>query len=368
MINARAGSFLLLSALALQGCFWGDGNPYAAAFGQKSSAQSMKEAQTTADDRTLDMVDKARAKAKATPGGVDEARTFAEAISAAITLGALERRQISPDTLLAEASDALEASVIAFPDQKAEAMFSKGSMYLAAGKTDDAVTALRASMDARPSPRACVTLIAELDKQGDPKKEIVPLCKKTRPSVSDEETKFNLLDACLEHTHATSVDEGLKWAGLVDIRFYKEYTIRIQAENEARRRDEEARAERERADAAARAEEARRRQAQMSSQSMGSSGSGSSGNSSGSSASSGPWRVTLHNECKQTVKLFLGKKPKWGSGTYTSIGSNTISSYSGSPGDMIWIVDDGQNGLSSLSPSGTQRVKILSGCTGFAPD
>lgn len=79
--------------------------------------------------------------------------------------------------------------------------------------------------------------------------------------------------------------------------------------------------------------------------------------------------VTLHNDCDHTVKLFLGDKPKFGSGTNTSLGSNTTTSYQMKPGDMIWITDDSENGLSSTSIGGgsSQRINITSSCTGFGP-
>jgi hypothetical protein len=80
--------------------------------------------------------------------------------------------------------------------------------------------------------------------------------------------------------------------------------------------------------------------------------------------------VDLHNDCGHTVKLFLGARPKWGSGTSTSLGSNTTSSYDMKPGDTIWIIDDSENGLDSFSASekgAFQRVRISSSCTNFAP-
>lgn len=80
--------------------------------------------------------------------------------------------------------------------------------------------------------------------------------------------------------------------------------------------------------------------------------------------------VELHNDCDHTVKLFLGDKPKFGSGTNTSLGSNTTTSYQMKPGDMIWITDDSENGLSSTSiggGGGMQRIRIMPGCTGFGP-
>ncbi|MGZ3422691.1 MAG: hypothetical protein ACXWUG_05650 [Polyangiales bacterium] len=79
--------------------------------------------------------------------------------------------------------------------------------------------------------------------------------------------------------------------------------------------------------------------------------------------------LTLHNDCKKTVKLFLGDKPKWGSGTNTSIGSNTTQSYSLGVGKMIWIVDDSENGVAQYTGQpGSHRIKIPASCTGFIPD
>lgn len=93
-----------------------------------------------------------------------------------------------------------------------------------------------------------------------------------------------------------------------------------------------------------------------------------SSSSSSSSSSSGPKivSVSIKNECRQTVKLFYGKKPKFGSGTYSSLGSNTRTSKSMKEGDMIWLVDDGQNGLGGVSiSSGTRDVEILKSCNGI---
>lgn len=344
-----------LATFAAQGCFFIPRGTGSSGYGAQSQQEAMANAQASTDDAMIARVDAARKKAKQNPGGVDEARLFAQAVAGAFELGAVKRKGLPADPLLAEASDALEAAAVAFPDQKPEVMFSKGGMFLAAGKTEDGVTALRASMDAKPSPRACVALIAELDKQGDPKKEIVPFCKKARPNAASDETRFALLDACITHTHAKSADKGLEWAGAADAKFYKEYSMKLELEEQERRRAEEERSARRRAEEDSRRQaDDRRRAEQASSQS------------SAPSAPSG-WHLSLKNSCSKSVKLFLGKKPKWGSGTYTSLGSNTISSYSGSAGDMIWIVDDGQNGISSLSPSGSQTMQILASCSGFGP-
>jgi hypothetical protein len=81
-------------------------------------------------------------------------------------------------------------------------------------------------------------------------------------------------------------------------------------------------------------------------------------------APAGPVSVTIRSACSQTVKVFFGDKPKYGSGTYSSISSNSVQSHSFQPGDMMWIVDESENGLGSTSVSaGTRELEIGSGCT-----
>lgn len=78
----------------------------------------------------------------------------------------------------------------------------------------------------------------------------------------------------------------------------------------------------------------------------------------------GPVSVTLRNTCKQNVKVFFGDKPKFGSGRYSSMSSNSSTSATFQPGDMFWIVDDGENGISSVTvQSGMRQIEILDGCT-----
>jgi hypothetical protein len=79
-----------------------------------------------------------------------------------------------------------------------------------------------------------------------------------------------------------------------------------------------------------------------------------------------PTMVDMRNECSKTVRLFIGEKPKIGSGKTTTLGSNTTTS-EGRKADgtqMIWIVDDKDNGLASANviPT-TKKVVIESSCT-----
>jgi hypothetical protein len=81
------------------------------------------------------------------------------------------------------------------------------------------------------------------------------------------------------------------------------------------------------------------------------------------------YSLTLHNSCPRTVGLYHGTgsgRPPFASGTYGSIGSNTTESFSGFAPETFWIVDDSRNGVSSFTASGgSQRVEIVSSCSGF---
>ena len=84
-------------------------------------------------------------------------------------------------------------------------------------------------------------------------------------------------------------------------------------------------------------------------------------------APSGPVSVTIRSSCSKTVKVFYGDKPKFGSGTYSSISSNSVQSHSFQEGDLFWIVDESENGISSASISrGTRELEIGSSCSGIS--
>ena len=80
----------------------------------------------------------------------------------------------------------------------------------------------------------------------------------------------------------------------------------------------------------------------------------------------GPVSVTLRNSCKETVKVFFGDKPKFGSGRYSTMSSNSSTSSSFQPGDMFWIVDESENGISSVTVAeGMREIEIIDGCAGM---
>jgi hypothetical protein len=84
-------------------------------------------------------------------------------------------------------------------------------------------------------------------------------------------------------------------------------------------------------------------------------------------APQGPVSVTIRSACSKTVKVFFGDKPKFGSGTYSSIDSNSVSSHSFRPGEQLWIVDESENGLGSAQvSSSTHELEVSSSCTAIS--
>jgi hypothetical protein len=78
-----------------------------------------------------------------------------------------------------------------------------------------------------------------------------------------------------------------------------------------------------------------------------------------------PTTVEFHSDCPKTTPVFYGDKPKFGSGTKSSIGSNTTTSAPRkSDGTLtIWIIDEQENGISSVRvEASTRRVEIDRSC------
>ncbi|MFO0588147.1 MAG: hypothetical protein U0441_11435 [Polyangiaceae bacterium] len=78
-----------------------------------------------------------------------------------------------------------------------------------------------------------------------------------------------------------------------------------------------------------------------------------------------PSSLEMHSDCGKTLPLFLGEKPKFGSGTKTSIGSNTTTTFPRHPdGTMtVWIIDDSENGITSaFADKKTRRIEVGGDC------
>ncbi len=79
-----------------------------------------------------------------------------------------------------------------------------------------------------------------------------------------------------------------------------------------------------------------------------------------------PTTVEIRSECSKTVPVFYGEKPKFGSGTRSTVSGNSTSSQ-GRKADgtlTVWIIDDSENGVASarVTPE-TRRVVIDRSCT-----
>jgi hypothetical protein len=87
----------------------------------------------------------------------------------------------------------------------------------------------------------------------------------------------------------------------------------------------------------------------------------------GGAPAAGPVSVTIRSSCPQTVRVFYGDKPKYGSGTTSSISSNSVNSHTFQPGDMFWIVDESDNGVDSVTVGpGINTIEIGSSCTSMS--
>lgn len=91
-------------------------------------------------------------------------------------------------------------------------------------------------------------------------------------------------------------------------------------------------------------------------------------NKSTSSAQAGAKYVsfTLENHSSKSIRFFIGKEVKYGSGSYNNTGGNTISSEHGYVGEKFCIVDDHDNPISCTTiTDGMGKVEINSSGTGF---
>lgn len=168
-------------------------------------------------------------------------------------------------------------------------------------------------------------------------------------------------------TMASMIDGDRIGFGTAKLELYNRVLTRAERkamEEEERRQIEQqelARQERERQERRRQEDEQRRRDREREEASRPRYGSSSGGSSSGSS---GPVSVTIRSSCSRTVKVFYGSNPKFGSGTQSSISSNSVQSKSFRVGDMFWVTDESGNGLDSVTVSDrTRGVEIGSSCS-----
>ena len=320
---------------ALVGCIPQPGytsQDYAAA---QANAQANANAQV--DASMVARIDQARAGAKS--GAPNEAWKFAKEVENAFATGTIPRK-LDGAALTEEAVGYLDAAAKVEPGQM---LAEKGSLLIVAGRKDEGIAALEASF-AKPNLWPVAKL---LENYAETKPaQVAVVCKKARPVVKSDDERYALLDQC------NHWGKGLTWATKADVAFYEE-----------QRAEEERQAAAE--NAAWREKQDREREQMYASFSKPQTQSPSSSSSSGSSAPSGPVSVTIRSSCGSTVRVFYGDKPKFGSGTTSSISSNSVQSHSFRVGDMMWVVDDHDNGLGSVTISSNTR-ELTVGCGGIS--
>lgn len=343
----------LLVALAAfeTGCF----GAYAAAFSPPNYEAAMAQSQGAVDDQMVQAVADAREKALASPGESEPALRWAGALEAAYDTKTVERGKLDGPKETAAAGEALDAAAAKHEGDKPKLWAAKGRLLLKAGKKEEGMASLDASMKEKPNLSALIPLI-EVHDQNGAHNEVAPLCKKTRPNISGDDERYLLLNKCLKHGgQPNSIDAGLAWAGPADIAFYKDEERKADERAQARERERQERAEQMMAESRARQEEEKQAGAQSASSSSSKSGGGFI-----------PTTVEVRSECSKTVPVFYGEKPKYGSGTRSTVSSNSISS-AGRKADgtlTIWIIDNSENGIASARVSAdTKRVIIDRSCT-----
>ena len=318
-----------------------------------AQAQAMADQQV--DAVMLQRVNAARQAVQSSPGAFEPATVFSRELESAYQSGTVTRGALDGPTLLVEAVEALQAAAEANPPQAQVCQALEGTLLIASGDVAGGVGALERSMDTAPNLYALPALLAQKDPQADAE-EIEGLCVKTLARVGGEQERFAVLDHCQARSAASGLEARLAWASEEDRAFYGERREALERQQAA----EAAEAERKRA------EERERMQAsfaQPSAPAGGGGGSASGGAASGPSVIS----ITIRSRCPKTAKVFYGDKPKYGSGTRSTVSTNSVSSHSFRPGDMFWLTDDSEKGLASVTVSaGMREITINADCAGLS--
>ena len=185
MRSLLAVSLLALSSAACQAFMppaYQPVNPVAA----QASAQA--QAQGSVDGAILQRLEQARAAAKASPGGANEAFAFAREVENTYSLGLVTRGKANGPELVSEGVGYLDAAVAAHKDEGPKMLAAKGSLLLASGDKPGAKKALEGSF-ATPNLWPVAKLLALYDSDGD-KGGITSVCTKARAVTKTDEERW----------------------------------------------------------------------------------------------------------------------------------------------------------------------------------
>ncbi|MCB9760221.1 MAG: hypothetical protein H6739_10335 [Alphaproteobacteria bacterium] len=283
-------------------------------------------------------LDSARAGVAASPGTYAPAAQFNALVIGYLGAGGGDATQRA--ALVDESAGYLKAAAEGEPAMAYAAWADVGSLRAQNGQNAEARAAFEASQDAQPN---LVGLDAWLGAVAADGGSVPETCEGLRPATRGQDDLLMVL-----MVNCAQAGDPLAWASESEMAKYEA--------------DRAAAAQR----AAERQAAADARAASFSTPTTSSPSSSSSSSSSSTSSTPSTVSVRLKNGCSETVRLFFGDKPKYGSGRYTTLGANNITSESMRPGDMIWIVDSSDNGISSVTVGpGASDVEITSGCAGF---
>lgn len=220
---------------------------------------------------------------------------------------------------------------------------SRVSLLVATSRGAEAIAIAEALYEQTENAATVGFLIGTHTVAGIPMADPSGFCSSHRNKFEMDRDVYYYLEACAALTPADTLAASVPWASEADLEIHARFKASIEEREREiemlNRMDEQQAA----ADAAA---------------------SGGSDPSSSGGASS--VSVTVRNTCPETVDVFYGEKPKFGSGKYSSLGPNSRENMSFRPGDMMWIVDESQNGIASATVSAsTQTIEVTSSCTGL---
>jgi hypothetical protein len=133
----------------------------------------------------------------------------------------------------------LDVAIEAAPDDAPTLLVTEGYLYEVTGAPTEAMAAYEKSFAVHPRLANVVMLTSRYDLQGR-WRDVPGLCTKARPAIDSTEL-FAMLDACLYHSHSTTIVTGLAWASDDDRAMYVAELKRQEADAERRRAQREAR-------------------------------------------------------------------------------------------------------------------------------
>lgn len=316
-------------------------SPAACALFSSSSSSNPGGAGADSSQIYAAQIEQYRAEAKAQPGAYQPATLFAAIVKG--MLGANTAPELDRPALVEEAVGYLDA--VDEPQYVHAALADKGSLLAAAGRSDEALAAFRASLAETPNVLAIPEMLPLLASTGAGA-EVPEICGGVRAAIEDVQ-RVNIL-----MFHCEGAGDPMAWASAEDRATYAQFQQEMaqqQAQREAERQAEQ-----------------ERLQASFSQPDPAPSSSGSSG---GASAPAPSGRsVSVKSDCKEKVRLFRGRvNGRYpGGGTYGWHSPNSITSYSLSGDDQLCIVTENDREIVSCAGSGSS-LRVTESCTGFAP-